>query len=166
MCCSAPRAKRSKRPEATTKPRRPQKNKLTGLSAVGWFLKKIPGLVSFFPPRFFLVFFYSPHRKTPKNVINKSRKSRFRFVVFFLKKFSTGLLANIYVCGVFGLPLPKKTRTSFIWGIGSSKVNQILRRLWTCHRMWAPAAGYEVFPPSTRKKLTQGEKSSASWPGR
>jgi hypothetical protein len=86
MCCSASRAKRSKRLEATTKPRRPQKNKLTGLGVVGWFLKKIPGLVSFFPPRFFLVFFYSPHRKTPKNVINKSRKKSVSFCRFFSEK--------------------------------------------------------------------------------
>jgi hypothetical protein len=53
------------------------KIKMTDPYVVGWFLEDPKSTrVGRFFPRFFIVFFNSPHRKTPKNVITKSRKNR------------------------------------------------------------------------------------------
>jgi hypothetical protein len=71
--------------------------------------KKGPGSDLFFSI-FFIVFLNSPHRETPKNVINKNReKIGFGFLVeFFVKTFRRDFFQNVF-CSAFELPSLKNT---------------------------------------------------------
>jgi hypothetical protein len=58
-----------------------------------------------------MVFLNSPHRETPKNVIKKSRKSRFWiFGRFICKNFSTRFVLQNVFCSGFELPSLRNTR--------------------------------------------------------
>jgi hypothetical protein len=72
--------------------------------------KKGPGS-DFLCVIFFVVFFYSPHRETPKNVIKQNReKIGLGFLVeLFVKDFVTVFFANLF-CSAFELPSQKNTR--------------------------------------------------------
>jgi hypothetical protein len=68
---------------------RDRQNKKVGDPRGGWVRIRKRTRVTFFLNIFFIVFFNSPHRETPKNVIKKNReKVGFGFLVeFFVKTF-------------------------------------------------------------------------------
>jgi hypothetical protein len=76
----------------------PSKTKVTGLDVVGWFLGSQKGTrAGQFFSRFFIVLLNSPHRETPKNVINKiEKKSVLGFLSIFGKNFSTRLFCKTF----------------------------------------------------------------------